>query len=53
MKNIIYTLALVLFVQCTLTIENCLRQLQLNLMLANNTSLSLTYINNNNAKIVN
>jgi hypothetical protein len=42
MKNIIYTLVFVLFVQCTLTIENCMSQWQPDVRLTNNAALSLT-----------
>ncbi|MCX6157812.1 MAG: T9SS type A sorting domain-containing protein [Ignavibacteriae bacterium] len=45
MKNIIYTLALVLFVQCTLTIENCMSQWQPDVRLTNNTQTSYTTFN--------
>ena len=45
MKNIIYTLALVLFVQCTLMIENCISQWQSDVRLTNNTQTSYTSFN--------
>ena len=52
MKKLTYILAFVLFVQCTLTINNCMSQWQPDVRLTNNAALSLTNIYTNNAKIV-
>ncbi|MCX6157810.1 MAG: T9SS type A sorting domain-containing protein [Ignavibacteriae bacterium] len=50
MKKLFYTLAFVLFVQCTLTIENCMSQWQPDVRLTNNAAISLTnqYTNGRN-----
>ncbi len=46
MEKIIYTLALVLVLQCTLTIGNCMSQWQADTRLTNNTSSSQTSLSN-------
>ncbi|MFZ4592580.1 MAG: sialidase family protein, partial [Ignavibacteria bacterium] len=50
MKKLTYILAFVLFVQCTLTINNCMSQWQPDVRLTNNAALSLTnqYTNGRN-----
>ena len=46
MEKLIYTLAFVLIVQCTLTIDNCMSQWQADVRLTNNSASSLTSKNN-------